>query len=244
MTASKRVAGCAMLLGMVALTVGANPAQGAKRTTLDHGLLCGEAQNTFTENVNNAYFPLPANRVVVFTGKDQGQTISVRMTVLGTRTVGSVLTRVLEEFEWSDTNGDGVVDPGEPVIEVSQNYFAQTTTASRANTVCYFGEDVDPPAGSWLASDPNNFPGIFMPANPAVGQTFQQEGAPDIALDTATVVHKGTVKVGGCKFPNSIRLEEANPIDGGKGFKTYAPGIGMIRDGALDIRLGANCLPA
>jgi hypothetical protein len=245
MTFMKRIICGAVLLGVVALTVGTGSAPGAKPTTLDHVALCGSG-NTFTADVNNLFFPLPNGRVVVFTGKDQGQTISVRMTVKGTFLVGSVTTRILEEFEWSDTNGDGVQNPGEPDIEVSQNYFAQTTTLApgTAGTVCYFGEDVVPPAGSWRASDSGNFPGIFMPANPTVGQTFQQEGAPLIAEDTAKVVHRGAAKVGGCTFPVTVRLQETNPIDGGKGFKTYAQGIGMIRDGALDIRLNANCQPA
>lgn len=244
MTPKKRFAGCATLVGLVVLTVGAGSAPGAKTTTLDHQALCG-AGNTFTANVTNPYFPLPKKRVVVFTGKDQGQTISVRMTVKGTFAVGSVTTRVLEEFEWSDPNGDGVLNSGDTPIEISQNYFAQTT----AGTVCYFGEDVlffetGSTDGTWHASDQGSFAGIFMPASPTVGQRFQQEGDPGVAEDIATIVHSGALKIGKCTFPDTIRVEETNPIDAGKGFKTYARGVGMIRDGGLDIRLGANCLPA
>lgn len=80
-----------------------------------------------------------------------------------------------------------MIDAGEFVIETSINYYAQT----QDGTVCYFGEDVDiflpdggvSHEGAWRADDPGNAPGIFMPADPQVGMTFQQEVAPGTAED-------------------------------------------------------------
>ena len=70
---------------------------------------------------------------------------------------------MVEELEWEDADGDGVVDADEFVIEVSLNYYAQTLD----DTVCYFGEDVkifNPDGsftteGAWRADDPGNAPG-------------------------------------------------------------------------------------
>lgn len=104
----------------------------------------------------------------VYSGKEQGQTIGLQITVLGKAErfysgQDKVTTRVVEELEWEDADGDGVVDGDEFVIEVSRNYYAQT----EQGTVCYFGEDVDifnedgtvTHEGAWRADDPGNAPG-------------------------------------------------------------------------------------
>jgi hypothetical protein len=36
-------------------------------------------------------------------------------------------------------------------------------------------------------------------------------------------------------FTDSIRTRDFNPLDGSRGFKAYAPGVGIIRDGVLDL---------
>lgn len=230
-TSAAIAAAAACVLGAV---VSAMLATGAKAETLDLSL-CSPSQHTFTLNIDNPYFPLPVGRQWVYSGKEQGQTIGLRITVLDrTRTFNfggtKVTTRVVEELEWVDANANGVVDPGEELIERSLNYFAQT----EQGTVCYFGEQVDiyengkivSHEGSWLASDTGNSPGIFMPANPQRGMTFQQENAPGIAEDTATVT-----KVSG----DTITVRDFNPLDGSKGTKEYTAGIGLVRDGPLDL---------
>ena len=70
------------------------------------------------------------------------------------------------------------------------------TQSTEQGTVCYFGEAVDiyengaivSHEGAWRADDPGNAPGIFMPADPQEGMTFQQENAPGVAMDEATIV--------------------------------------------------------
>jgi hypothetical protein len=215
--------------------------------TLDPSL-CAPDRNSFTLEINNEFLPLaPVGRSWVLRGEDEGRTVGLRITVLndtepflfsgGTM----VTTRVVEELEWVDTNVNGVFDDGNTsLIEVSRNYFAQTD----GGTVCYFGEDVDiyedgdvvSNDGSWRADRlPGLAPGIFMPASPKPGMHFQQEVAPGVAEDEAKIVGTGTVETPFETYEETIRVREANPIDGDKGYKAYAKGVGLIVDGPLSL---------
>jgi hypothetical protein len=227
------------------LLIASMPAMGAPASTELDLSLCAPRQNTFTLDIDNSYFPLPVGQQWVYRGNEQGQTIGLQITVLnetenfysGRRTV---TTRVVEELEWEDANANGLVDEDETLIEISRNFYAQT----QDGTVCYFGEDVDiyeggvvvSHEGAWRADDRGNAPGIFMPADPQPGMTFQQEAAPGIAEDTATVTRRGrTVTVPAGTFADTITVRDFNPLDGSKGTKVYAPGVGLIVDGPLDL---------
>jgi hypothetical protein len=65
--------------------------------------------------------------------------------------------------------------------------------------------------------------------------TFQQEIAPGVAEDTATIVRFGTVKVAAGRFTDAMTVRDFNPLDGSKGTKVYAPGIGLVVDGPLEL---------
>jgi hypothetical protein len=234
-----------LVLCLVAVLVAPRSAFAAPQTTPLDPDLCAPDQHTFTTDINNAYFPLPVDQVWVYTGKEQGQTIGLQITVLGKTErfysgQDKVTTRAVEELEWEDADGDGVVDDDEFVIEISRNYYAQT----EHGTVCYFGEEVDifnedgtvTHEGAWRADDPGNAPGIFMPAEPEVGMTFAQESAPGIAEDEATIIRRGsTVTVPAGTFTDTITVRDFNPLDGSKGTKVYAGGVGLIEDGPLQL---------
>ena len=228
-------------LSLTLMAVGSGPAGAAKSKPLDL-TLCAPGQNEFTLTIDNPYFPLQAGDQWVFTGKEQRKLVGLRIRALGqTEDLYSgsnkVTTRVVEEIEWFDTDGDAVIDASESLIELSLNYFAQTD----AGTVCYLGEIVDiyeggvvvSHAGSWRADGPGNAPGIFMPAAPAVGMTFEQEAAPGIAEDQVTILATGTITVPAGTFVNAIKVRDFNPLDGSKGVKWYAPGVGLVVDGPL-----------
>jgi hypothetical protein len=227
----------ALSIGVVlalSIVVGATATPAAKAQTLDLSL-CAPSQHTFTLDINNQFFPLPVGQRWIYSGKEQGETIGLRITVLK-RTerfrfgATTVTTRVVEELEWIDEDGDGVVDRDEELLEVSRNYYAQT----EQGTVCYFGEAVDiyendvivSHEGAWRADASGNSPGIFMPANPQEGMTFQQENAPGVAMDEATVT-----RVDG----DTITVRDFNPLDGSRGTKRYTAGVGLIQDGPLDL---------
>jgi hypothetical protein len=217
---------------------------GATNQRLDLGL-CAPDQNSFTLTIDNRFFPLPVGQQWTYSGREQGQTLGLRITVLdqtesfynGQRRIA---TRVVEELEWEDADADGVVDADEALIEVSQNYFAQT----QDGTVCYLGEDVDiyengvvvSHEGAWRADARGNAPGIFMPATPQEGMSYQQEVAPGVAEDEATITRVGRpVTVPAGTFTDTITVRDFNPLDGSRSTKVYAAGVGLIRDAAFDL---------
>jgi hypothetical protein len=197
------VRGRLALASLAVLLAGAASANAAESTTLDVAL-CAPDRNSFTLTIDNDYFPLPVDRQWVLQGREQGETIGLRVTVLNAtenlyRGKRTITTRVVEEAEWVDANGNGLIDDGAANLkEISLNYYAQT----QDGTVCYFGEEVDiydggvvSHEGAWRADTRGNAPGIFMPADPQVGMTYQQEVAPGVAEDLAEVVRHGSVTV-------------------------------------------------
>lgn len=66
--------------------------------------------------------------------------------------------------------------------------------------------------------------------------TFQQESAPGVAEDEATIVRTGSgVKVPAGTFSDTITVRDFNPLDGSRGTKVYARDVGLVRDGPLDL---------
>jgi hypothetical protein len=235
----------AAALGVAALLVAPTASMSASPGTELDPALCAPDQNTFSLTIDNSYFPLPVGQQWVYQGKDKGQTVGLRITVLdATETLysgrRSVTTRVVEELEWEDANANALVDAGETLVEVSNNYFAQT----QDGTVCYFGEAVDiyeggvvvSHEGAWRADERGNAPGIFMPADPQPGMTYQQELAPGVAEDRATIVRSGrTVTVPAGTFVDTIEVRDFNPLDGSRSTKVYARDVGLIRDVPNDL---------
>jgi hypothetical protein len=233
-----------VLLCAIALLVGATPVTAAQGENLDLSL-CARDGNTFTLDIDNSYFRLTVGQQWVYSGQEQGTTIGLKITVLDdTETLYAgqrkLDTRVVEELEWEDANGDGVVDADEELIEISRNYYAQT----QDGTVCYFGEDVDiyengvvvSHEGAWRADAAGNASGIFMSAAPQQGMTYQQEVAPGIAMDEATITKVGrTVTVPAGTFTQTITVRDFNPLDGSRGTKSYAAGVGLITDAGLEL---------
>jgi hypothetical protein len=236
--------GLLLVLPAIALLLG--PAQvagaGKDKLTLDPSL-CAPGLHEFTLTIDNPYFPLPARQQWVLAGEEDGEPLGLQITVLdATETLfkgrKQVTTRVVEEHEWADVNGNARIDPGEEPLEISRNYFAQT----EEGTVCYFGEAVDiyedgvvvSHEGSWRADERGNAPGIYMPAKPKVGMRFQQEIAPGAAEDIATIIARGvTTKVPAGTFKHTIKVRDRNPLDGSTGIKFYARDVGLIVDGPL-----------
>ena len=254
---------------LAALGLGSLPATAGTSPTSSLSLsLCsptGPNGHTFTVNIDNPYLPLsPVGRQWKLVGPDVGVNHLLVVTVNDPSSLQGrpdeapsdvvfyknaaqpVITSLVEEREWADANGDGNFTDSE-LIEVSDNYFAQTT-GPQGGTVCYFGEHVDNIAnqvvvnhdGSWRAdgqstAGTDNAPGIFMPIAPKPGVHFQQEFAPGVAEDQATVIGVGTVTVPLGTYANAIRVHETNKSEKDRGYKTYGPGVGFLTDDALQL---------
>ena len=191
---------------------------------------CAPGRPGFTLASTNPYYPLgPVGRQWILTGEEDGESVRLQVTVLDeTRVIDGVTTRVIEERETID----------DELFEVTWNYFVEAGDG----TICYYGEDVDiyeesgiSHEGAWCAGTGENEPGIFMPADPHPGMTFQIEIAPDVAEDEGKIVGIGPIEVPFGRFDETIRIREFNPLDGAKDDKIHAAGTGIIVDGPLTL---------
>jgi hypothetical protein len=215
--------------GFVVLGLEGMAYAGADKSDLEgwtHDFSAEKADLTHTGK--NPYFVLEPGHQLEFEGKGE----RVVKTVLDeTKVVDGVECRVVEEREWKDGK----------LIEVSRNYFA---IGKRTNSVYYFGEDVDEykdgkvvgHPGSWLAGVKGARFGMVMPGVPLLRAKYYHEVALEQAMDRAEIVGLGlTVRTPAGEFKNCIRMEETTPLEKGKGYKEYAPGVGGITDG--DVKL-------
>lgn len=166
----------------------------------------------------NPYFILEPGFVLVLRDGDEELTVTVKEE---TKTVDGIECRVVEERETK----------GGKVTELSNNYFA---ISKRTNSVYYFGEDE---GGAWFSGEKGARFGLLMPGLPLVGSRYQQEVAPGVAMDRAEIVSVSEVlDTPAGRFTNVLKVEESNPLEkGGKEYKYYAPGVGLIRDGSLKL---------
>jgi hypothetical protein len=193
----------------------------------------GEANADLASTGTNPWFVLQPGNVLELEGVEDGRPHHLTVTVLDqTETIDGVTTRVVEERETSA----GVL------VEVSRNYFA---ISKRTNAVYYFGEDVDvwkhgkvvSHEGAWRAGVNGARYGMMMPGRPVVGQRYMQEIAPDVAMDRAEVVDldaKLAGPLGG--FDHLLKVEETTPLEpDAREAKYYAKGVGLVRDGGVQL---------
>jgi len=85
--------------------------------------------------------------------------------------------------------------------------------------------------GQWLAGEGNAHPGLYLPANPVVGQEFAQEQAPGVAEDRSTILVVGAdVTTPAGKFTGCIRVKDFAPLSKTEEFKFYCPKVGIVRE--------------
>ena len=177
----------------------------------------------------NPFFILEPGYQMFYKGADGDLTITV---LNDTKPVDGVETRVVEERETE----------GGKLIEVSRNYFA---ICKRNNSVFYFGEDVDvydssgkvTHGGSWHAGEGGARAGLMMPGLALLGARFYQEVAPGKAMDRAEIISiSDKRKVPAGDFDHVQKSEETTPLEPGvKEYKYYAPGVGLIKDGDMEL---------
>lgn len=185
---------------------------------------------TFLTSGRNTYFVLEPNFQLTLFGMEGKDSLKLVVTVLNeTKKIGNIETRIVEEHE--SKNGE--------VVEISRNYFA---ICKETGTVFYFGENVDiykngqiiSHSGSWIAEG-NNKAGIVMPGQLLIGSRYYQEIAPQIAMDRGEIISiSESITTSAGTFNNVLKIEETTPLDPKeRAYKFYAPGIGLIKDGAL-----------
>jgi hypothetical protein len=186
-------------------------------------------QARFTSRIDNPYLPIaPGTRWVYEGPTDEGFERKVVEVTTGTRVVMGVNCVVVR---------DTVTHDGK-LSEDTVDWYAQDADGNVWN----FGEETSKadgpsftPAGSWEAGVGTARPGVVMWAHPQPGAPYRQEYLPGEAEDMAEVLQTAarvTVPFG--VFGNVVVTKDWSPLDGGAvDHKSYAAGIGMIREEAV-----------
>jgi hypothetical protein len=121
------------------------------------------------------------------------------------------------------------------LVEQTLDYYTQCGDGS----VWYVGEKVNDiedgkvvsHEGQWQAGKAGAKAGLFMPAEPKEGDSFQQERAPGVAEDRSAVLAVDVAtKTPAGKFTGCIRTKDFAPIDKITEFKVYCPDVGLVRE--------------
>ncbi len=168
----------------------------------------------------------------IFTGVEldveTGETIELR--------VEETVLPQLEQVAGVDVTVVNVDDHYNGVLgKTTEDYFAQGPDGA----VYYLGERVDEyengkivgHEGAWLTGEHVDEPGLFMPADPIVGDVFYQERVPGLGEERSTVIAvEQTVTVPAGTFDGCLVTEDVGLPDGPLEHKTYCPGVGLVRE--------------
>ena len=182
----------------------------------------------FVAGVTNPWFPLKPGTTLLYAGTRNGKpALELFRVTSDTKLVAGVRCIVVM---------DTLLLSGR-VAESTFDWYAQ----DKAGNVWYFGErtrEYDAhgrmvsSAGSWEAGVNGARAGIFMPASPRTGQSFQQEYSKGVAEDHFAVESlTATITVPYGHFDNLLRTREWTPLEPGVlDAKYYVRGIGQVRE--------------
>ena len=186
------------------------------------------AHPTFGHGARNPWFPLDAGTTFVYTGEKDGQNGRDVVRVTGrTRTIRGVRCTAV---------GDRLYLKGR-LEERTTDWYTQDD----AGNVWYFGEataelnkagHVTNREGSWLAGVDGAQPGIVMPTDPTVGESFRQEYYKGHAEDHFAVVSvSASVVVSYTASAHALLTKEWTPLEPGVlDHKVYIRGIGLAKE--------------
>jgi hypothetical protein len=187
--------------------------------------------SNFVKGIVNPYFPLEPGTTWVYEGRTPECTERVEDTVLRVKKrVMGVECVVLRDRVW--LNGE--------LIEDTVDWHAQ----DKEGNVWYFGEytkeyengKVVSTGGSFVAGEKSALPGIIMPADPKVGDSYRQEYYRGEAEDMAEVISLNGAALNDAvstpydSFGDDVLVtKDWNPLEPDiLEHKYYAPGIGLI----------------
>lgn len=219
-------AACVALVALVGVTLAS--AQAGTPVAIEQ-----PPASDFSTNITNPLFPLSLVGSKALTGEetdpDTGETYEKRLEShmrKETAVYDGVTVATWEERAFEDGQ----------LVEVALDYFAQDS----AGNVWYFGEHVDNYEdgvvvnndGQWFAGEGDNKAGVLMPANPKVGETYQQERAPGVAEDMIDIVSvTDTVTTPAGTYSNCLKTRDYTPLEPGlEEFKWHCPGVGLARE--------------
>jgi hypothetical protein len=192
--------------------------QGSDPVTLDPA--------NFVDRIDNPFLPFPPGAVWIYRETDlEGDASRVKVSVTDrTREILGIDATVVH---------DKVTEHGE-LLENTFDWYAQ----DECGNVWYMGEDtkeyengvVVSTEGSWEAGVDGAQPGVVMPADPQVGQSYRQEYYAGHAEDGAAILsldEQAQVPFG--HFRNVILTKEFTPLEPKVlEYKLYAEDVGVV----------------
>jgi hypothetical protein len=226
----KVTAAVGVLTASLLLTAGVASGVGASGagTAAGGGAPKFDPANFAGARVKNPWFPLKPGTILRYRGvKDGRRGVDVVRVTHRRKTILGVSATVVRDRLYQR----GVVR------EDTTDWYAQ----DKRGNVWYMGEatrelsvkgKVLNTEGSWQAGVDGARAGIFMPAHPKVGQTFQQEFYPGQAEDHFKILSlNATVRVPAVSSRHSLRTREWTPLEPGVvDNKYYVRGIGTVRE--------------
>jgi hypothetical protein len=185
----------------------------------------------FSATVDNPWFPLAPGTTLTYMGIRDGEPARDVVTVTNeTVKIDGVPCRVVHDRLYLSGR----------LAESTSDYYSQDSQGN----VWYFGEDtaefdedlnVVSTEGTWHTAEAGALPGIFMPANPAVGDTHRQEYYPAHAEDFFKIVDlSASITVPYGSFTEAMRTEEWTPLEPDVlDNKYYVKGIGEVKEVAV-----------
>ncbi|HEY3317053.1 MAG TPA: hypothetical protein VGK50_01335 [Coriobacteriia bacterium] len=181
--------------------------------------------------VTNPWYPLTPGTTSVYHGiKDGKASVATFVVTRETTMVLGVKATVVSDVLTQDGKQ----------VEVTTDYYAQDDTGN----VWYFGEStrkadasgkLTNTEGSWKAGVNGATPGIIMPADPKVGQTFKQENFRGHAEDNFKIESlTASVTVPYGSFTGAMHTLEWTPVEPGViDGKYYAKGVGNVAEASV-----------
>ena len=222
---TRRTIGVAAALSLaVALAIGGPAAGAAKRLPTPKASHFGHNSNLVT----NPWFPLARGSVYVYDGQKDGKSARDVMTVTRkTKMIAGI--RALPVADRLFLNG--------VLAERTTDWYAQ----DKKGTVWYLGEKtaelnargkVTSTEGSFLNGRDGAKGGIFMPAHPAVGQSFQQESFKGQAEDRFRILSMATsISTPAVSSTTAMLTKETTPLEPDVvDHKYYVQGIGTVKE--------------
>jgi hypothetical protein len=212
------------LAAVVAVGASAPAASAAKRLPTPKAFHFGHSSSLIT----NPWFPLARGSVYVYEGQKDGKAVRDVMTVKRkVKTITGIHAAVVNDRLF--LNGR--------LAERTTDWYAQ----DKRGTVWYLGEKtaelnakgkVTSTEGSFLNGRDGARGGIFMPAHPAVGQSFQQEAFKGEAEDRFRILDlAASVTTPAVSSTSAMLTKETTPLEPGVvDHKYYVQGIGTVKE--------------
>jgi hypothetical protein len=185
----------------------------------------------FTATVDNPWYSLIPGTTFRYEGiKDGQEAVDTFEVTSETATIDGVPVVVVKDSLTLDGK----------LAEETTDWFSQDLEGN----VWYFGEDtrtlrpdgtVSSTEGTWRTGVDGASPGIFMPAQPQIGDSFQQEHLPGQAEDRFVVTQIGVpVQVPLGDYPDAMLTVEWTPLEPDVlSQKAYVRGIGQVMEADL-----------